>query len=97
MPRFMYELWNTIVILNFIQYKICYVILQVLRECLNTVPSDEEAIKKLLEYGLQETDLYVLDLLERDENEGKLVKMNRSYQISNSDAYLSEEEVRERR
>ena len=72
-------------------------ILQVLRECLNTVPSDEEAIKKLLEYGLQETDLYVLDLLERDENEGKLVKMNRSYQISNSDAYLSEEEVRERR
>ena len=93
----MYELWKTIVILNFIQYKICYVILQVLRECLNTVPNDEEAIKKLLEYGLQETDLYVLDLLERDENEGKLVKMNRSYQISNSDAYLSEEEVRERR
>ena len=47
----------------------------VLRECLNTVPEDVEAIKKLIEYGLQETDLHVLDLLERDENEGRCVKV----------------------
>ena len=70
---------------------------QVLRECLNTVPGDEAAIQKLLEYGLQETDLNVLDLLERDENEGRLVKMNRAWHNSATDAYLSEEEQAERK
>lgn len=72
-------------------------VLQVLRECLNTVPGDEAAIQKLLEYGLQETDLNVLDLLERDENEGRLVKMNRAWHNSATDAYLSEEEQAERK
>ena len=63
----------------------------------NTVPGDEAAIQKLLEYGLQETDLHVLDLLERDENEGRLVKMNRAWHNSATDAYLSEEEQAERK
>ena len=47
----------------------------VLRECLQTVPNDVEAIKALLEYGLQETDLHVLDLMQQDENEGRFVKV----------------------
>lgn len=68
-----------------------------MRECLNTVPGDEAAIQRLLEYGLQETDLHVLDLLERDENEGRLVKMNRAWHNPASDAYLSEEEERDRK
>ena len=60
------------------------------------VPEDIEAIRKLIEYGLQETDLHVLDLLERDENEGRCVKVNRHHGTG-TDAYLSEEEERERK
>ena len=67
----------------------------VLRECLNTVPNDVDAIRALLEYGLKETDLVVLEMMARDDNEGRLIKP-RSNQ-SNSDYYLSEGEEQERK
>ena len=46
----------------------------VLRECLNTVPNDVDAIRALLEYGLKETDLVVLEMMSRDDNEGRMIK-----------------------
>ena len=50
----------------------------VLRECLRTVPNDIEAIRTLLMYGLQETDLNVLEMIEHEEDEGRFVKPKRS-------------------
>ena len=67
----------------------------VLRECLNTVPNDVDAIRALLEYGLKETDLVVLEMMARDDNEGRLIKQRSNH--SNSDYYLSEEEEQERK
>ena len=46
----------------------------VLRECLHTVPNDVDAIRALLEYGLKETDLVVLEMMSRDDNEGRMIK-----------------------
>ena len=67
----------------------------VLRECLNTVPNDVDAIKALLELGLQETDLSVLEMFAQDDNEGRLIKPKRP-QVRD-DYYLSEEEEAERK
>ncbi len=69
----------------------------VLKECLNTVPTDVEAIRALLEYGLQETDLEVLSLMGSSENEGRFVVSSRKINNPKSDYYLSEEEEAERK
>ena len=66
-----------------------------LRECLNTVPKDVEAIRALLQYGLQETDLHVLEMMERDESEGRFIKAKVT-KATDENYYLSEEEAQER-
>jgi WD40 repeat protein len=69
----------------------------VLRECLTTVPNDVDAIRTLLEYGLQETDLSVLEMMAEggDNDGGRCIKPNN--RNVTSDHYLSEEEEAERK
>ena len=70
----------------------------VLRECLNTVPNEIEALRSLLQYGLQETDLHVLEMMEREdggEAGGRYIKQKANTRAS--EYYLTEEEEIERK
>lgn len=64
----------------------------VLRECINTVPNDVEAIRDLLHYGLQETDLEVLVLMMSSGESGKFIQAKNHHNY-----YLTEEEEKVRR
>ena len=67
----------------------------VLRECLNTVPNEIEALRSLLQYGLQETDLHVLEMMESEAAEGRYIKQKAN--TGPSEYYLTEEEEMERK
>ena len=67
----------------------------VLRECLNTVPNDVDAVRDLLNYGLMETGLDVLVRMgQSDSDEAKFIFAHEHIQDANDyqSYYISEEE-----
>ena len=72
----------------------------VLKECMNTVPSDIEAVRELLNYGLIETGLDVLAKLGdkgKNAEEAKYIFRHDSLEVDEYDSYyLTEEEISKR-
>ena len=69
----------------------------VLRECLNTVPNDVDAVRELLNYGLLETGLDVLVRMGdigKTTNDAKYIFSHENYQGDDYESYyITEEEI----